>query len=134
MELHKCYSDDRNCTVKAIRDFFAISFADAYEHCSLHGRQHGAGMTASDFHAAVVAGAERWAPKGKRLRILSVDKVKAAYGVSTVGALAKAMLPHERFLVDTSRHVACYRGGETADWMGTDSRKRIIQIYLLEAS
>ena len=119
--LHPAYRDDRNCTVRALRDALGIHLIDAYVLMREQGRKHGRGVypPATSRYYRNIAG-----QRGFQYSELNNLDAWRDYGKTIVTA-QRALSQHQRVVFSVRGHVIGFANGETSDW--ADNRRHHIR-------
>ena len=119
--LHPAYRDNRNCTVRALRDALGIHLITAYELMKEQGRKHGRGVypreTATYYRN--IAG-----KLGYQYSKLANIDVWRDYGKTIVTA-QRSLAPHQRVVFSVRGHVIGFSNGQSSDW--ADGRRHHIR-------
>ena len=122
---HPAYSDDNNCTVRALAAAFDQPLHVVYDLLKERGRKHRCGMHTPSYHKALRELAPKFGFKAVPV------KARRDYG-RTVKSAAKMVAAHERLIFQTSGHTLAVIGGEVRDW--TDGRCYRILPYARDCS
>ena len=109
---HPAYRDDRNCTVRALRDALGIHLISAYVLMRDQGRKHGRGVyppTTTKYYRNIAAALGF---QYSELRGLDAHR---DYGRTVVTA-QRALAPHQRVVLSVRGHVLGFHQGRTGDW------------------
>ncbi len=124
-ETHPAYSDDNNCTVRALAAVFEQPLHVIYDLLQERGRRHGRGMHTPSYHKALRELAPHFGFKAVPV------KARTEYGKTVVSA-ARRVGKHERVIFQTSGHTLAVIGGEVKDW--TAGRRNHIKPYSQDCS
>lgn len=117
---HPAYRDENNCTVKALRNAFGLSFPAAYEALKAYGRKHGSGLPWASYLACVKQHAKQ---RGLKVEVLKWSQARRDYGKTVVSA-QRRLAKGETVIFNVRGHTMCYRDGYTNDW--ADGRRHHI--------
>ena len=118
---HPAYHDDRNCTVRALRDALGIHLIDAYVLMREQGRVHGRGVyppTTTRYYRNIAA---QLGYQYSELRGLDAHR---DYGRTIVTA-QRALAHHQRVVFSVRGHVIGFHNGQSSDW--ADGRRHHIK-------
>ena len=119
--LHPAYRDDRNCTVRALRDALGIHLISAYVLMREQGRVHGRGVyppTTTKYYRNIAA---NLGYQYSELRGLDAHR---DYGKTIVTA-QRALSDHQRVVFSVRGHVIGFHNRQTGDW--ADGRRHHIR-------
>lgn len=119
--LHPAYRDNRNCTVRALRDALGIHLISAYVLMREQGRVHGRGVHpfSTERYYSNIAG-----QLGFTYSKLYGRDAHRDYGKTIVTA-QRALAKHQRVVFGVRGHVIGFANGETSDW--ADNRRHHIK-------
>jgi len=119
--LHPAYRDNRNCTVRALRDALGIHLISAYVLMREQGRKHGRGVYPADTarYYRNIAG-----KLGFTYSKLASRDAQRDYGKTIVSA-QRALAPHQRVVFGVRGHVIGFHQAQTTDW--ADNRRHHIK-------
>ena len=119
--LHPAYRDNRNCTVRALRDALGIHLIDAYVRMREQGRKHGRGVYPADTarYYRNIAG-----ELGYQYSQLANTDAWRDYGKTIVTA-QRALAHHQRVVFSVRGHVIGFHNGQSRDW--ADGRRHHIR-------
>ena len=118
---HPAYHDERNCTVRGLRDALGLHIITAYVLMLEQGRKHGRGVyppTTTKYYRNIAA---QLGYQYSELRGLDAHRDFGKTGVTAQRALA----PHQRVVFSVRGHVLGFHQGRTADW--ADNRRHHIK-------
>ena len=119
--LHPAYRDNRNCTVRALRDALGIHLISAYVLMREQGRKHGRGVYPADTarYYRNIAG-----ELGYQYSQLANTDAWRDYGKTIVTA-QRALAHHQRVVFSVRGHVIGFHNGQSRDW--ADGRRHHIR-------
>ena len=119
--LHPAYSDNRNCTVRALKDALGIHLISAYVLMREQGRVHGRGVHPfkTERYYRNIAG-----QLGFNYSRLYGTDAHRDYGKTIVTA-QRALANHQRVVFGVRGHVIGFHNAETTDW--ADNRRHHIK-------
>ena len=98
--LHPAYRDNRNCTVRALRDALGIHLISAYVLMREQGRKHGRGVMLPHGYYRNIAG--------------QLASTTASWPPVTPGDYGRTIVTAQRALAPPARRVRCAR---PCDWL-----------------
>jgi len=125
---HPCWKDNANCTVKAVKNAFDISYPHAYEVLRAAGRPHGHGLPWDSYARAIKRLAKQ---RGMKLEMLSCFDSVRDYGKTIVTA-QRRVARNETVFFNVRGHTMSIRRGYTNDW-ADGRRHHIWQVWRLTA-
>ena len=119
--LHPAYRDNRNCTVRALRDALGIHLISAYVLMREQGRVHGRGVHpfSTERYYSNIAG-----QLGFTYNKLATRDAQRDYGRTIVTA-QRALANHQRVVFGVRGHVIGFHNAQTTDW--ADNRRHHIK-------
>lgn len=123
---HPCWNDNNNCTVRAIKNAFDISYPHAYEALKQAGRPHGCGLPWESYRACIKVLAKK---RGMKLESLDYRTSRREYGKTVVSA-QRRVGRHETVFFNVRSHTMSFRQGYTNDW-ADGRRHHIWQVWRL---
>ena len=118
---HPAYRDNRNCTVRALRDALGIHLISAYVLMREQGRKHGRGVYPADTTKYYRNIAAQLGYQYSELRGLDAHR---DYGKTIVTA-QRALADHQRVVFSVRGHVIGFHNRQTGDW--ADGRRHHIR-------
>ena len=119
--LHPAYRDNRNCTVRGLRDALGIHLISAYVLMREQGRVHGRGVyppTTTKYYRNIAA------KLGYQYSELRGTDAHRDYGKTIVTA-QRALSDHQRVVFSVRGHVIGFHNGQSTDW--ADGRRHHIK-------
>lgn len=121
---HPCFRDGNNCTVKAVKNAFGISWVSAYLECQKDGRRHNHGYSWAMYAKTMARLAKQ---RGLKLKMLDYQQSRKDYGKTVVSA-QKALTATETVIFNVRGHTMCFNKGYTNDW-ANGRRHHIWQVW-----
>jgi hypothetical protein len=118
---HPAYHDQRNCTVRALRDALGIHMISAYVLMREQGRVHGRGVyppTTTRYYRNIAG------KLGYQYSELINSDAWRDYG-RTIMTAQRALTPRERVVFSVRGHVIGFHQGQSSDW--ADGRRHHIR-------
>ena len=123
---HPVYRDSANCTVRAIKNLFDLSYPAAYEEARKDGRKHGCGYKWDKYYGTVKRLAKA---RGMKVQRLKTGPSRRDYGKTVVSA-QRRLARGESVIFNVRGHTMSYVDGYTNDW-ADGRRHHIWQVWRL---
>lgn len=123
---HPAFRDNANCTVKAVKNAFGLSWVKAYEECKADGRPHGNGYCWAKYQHTVRRLAKE---RGLKLEVLKYRKARQDYG-KTVLSAQRRLTASETVFFNVRGHTMSFNKGYTNDW-ADGRRHHVLSVWRL---